>query len=280
MPTAAPASPQLDLAPPKNWRRWFPEWLRSLLWGDSAAKYDAFLSYSWKSDKEVAPVIQSVLQRFMCPWYKVRAKTIFRDLSCMPAGSDLRRELCDRIDRSEHFIVLASPNAARSAGMEMEAQHWFSRPRAGRTVIIVTDGEFKSWEDMSKRLLPPAVSVNVASAPVWTSLRDCRSAILGNPNDQKLRKQLIERLQQVFLCLYAPKTWGDLQGEERAQRRRALAMTVMVALVLLVVSGIGLYQRAVARSRQLVGDSISNEDKNPELSVLLATHAVSYTHLT
>jgi hypothetical protein len=95
MPTAAPASPQLDLAPPKNWRRWFPEWLRSLLWGDSAAKYDAFLSYSWKSDKEVAPVIQSVLQRFMCPWYKVRAKTIFRDLSCMPAGSDLKRELCE-----------------------------------------------------------------------------------------------------------------------------------------------------------------------------------------
>jgi hypothetical protein len=100
-------SPLLDLAPPKPWRRFVPSWLRSLIWVDSAGTYDAFLSYSWKSDSEIAPVIQSVIQRFLCPWYKLRAKTIFRDLSCLPAGSSLEKELFDRIDRSKHFIVLA-----------------------------------------------------------------------------------------------------------------------------------------------------------------------------
>src|SRR5262252_5958466 len=96
--------PWLDLAPPRPWRRFVPSWLRALIWVDSARGYDAFLSYSWKSDSKVAPVIQSVIQRFLCPWYKLRAKTVFRDLSCLPASSSLENELFDRLDRSTHLI--------------------------------------------------------------------------------------------------------------------------------------------------------------------------------
>jgi hypothetical protein len=91
---------ELDLAAPKVWRRLVPSWLRALIWVDSAPRYDAFLSYSLKSDREIAPVIQSLIQGFLRPWYKVRAKTIFRDLSCLPAGSSLEAELFDRLDRS------------------------------------------------------------------------------------------------------------------------------------------------------------------------------------
>ena len=116
------STPLLDLAPPKRWRRFLPRWLRSLIWIDSAASYDAFLSYSWKSDSKVAPVIQTVIQQFLCPWYKLRAKRVFRDLSCLPAGSNLEKELYDRLDRSTHLIVLASPEAANSHGMEIEAR--------------------------------------------------------------------------------------------------------------------------------------------------------------
>lgn len=125
-------SGQLDLATPSRWRRFIPEWLRSLIWIDSAAKYDGFLSYSWRADHKTAPVIQSVLQQFLCPWYKTRAKTVFRDLSCMPAGSNMQQELFDRIDRSSHFIVLASPEAAQGRGMEMEADYCLANPETGR----------------------------------------------------------------------------------------------------------------------------------------------------
>jgi hypothetical protein len=111
-------SSKLDLAPPKRWRQLIPRWFRSLIWVDSAARYDAFLSYTWASDRNVAPVIQSVLQRFVCPWYKVRAKNIFRDLSSLPASSNLEKELFDRLDRSAHLVVLASPETAQSRGME------------------------------------------------------------------------------------------------------------------------------------------------------------------
>lgn len=56
---AATHSASLDLAPTTLWRRFVPAWLRSLIWVDSARGYDAFLSYSWKSDREVAPTKQA-----------------------------------------------------------------------------------------------------------------------------------------------------------------------------------------------------------------------------
>ena|ERR1700730_3312348 len=98
----------LDLAPPKAWRRFVPLRVRSLIWIDSAQNYDAFLSYSWKADSKVAPVIQSLLQQFLRPWYKLRAQTVFRDLSCLPAGSSLEAELFERLDRSKHPPTMAA----------------------------------------------------------------------------------------------------------------------------------------------------------------------------
>lgn len=114
-----------DLAPaPKAWRRFLPAWLRALLWVDVADRYDAFLSYSWRCDRDIASVVQSVMQRFLCPWYKVRAKKIFCDLACLPAGSSLEAELFSRLDRSLHLIVLASPELR-------EAAEWKWKPVAG-----------------------------------------------------------------------------------------------------------------------------------------------------
>ena len=181
-----------------------------MIWADFAARYDAFLSYSWKSDSEVAPVIQSVLQRFLCPWYRLRAKTIFRDLSSLPAGSSLENELFARLDRSVHLIVLACPAAAQSRGMEMEARHWFSRHRDGQILIIVTAGECDTWQKIREHLLPPAIRDNLAGAALWASIRHHRDAILENPNSHKLRGELIEDLRQIFLRLYPMSDWGTI----------------------------------------------------------------------
>lgn len=262
-------SVQLDLATPKPWRRWIPSWLRSLIWLDFADRYDAFLSYSWKVDSKTAPVIHSALQRFLCPWYKLRAKTIFRDLSCLPAGSSLQNELFDRMDRSTHLIVLASPEAARSGGMDMEAHHWFSRPRDGQVLIIVTGGEFNSWDDVRHRALPAALRTNLASEPLWIPLQHRRAEILAATNRRLLRGQLIEDLKQIFLRLHAPRTWEELHGEERIQRRRALWMmsaTASVLLVLAVVAAVfGVQanrQSSLAKQRQKQAEAATREAEN------------------
>jgi hypothetical protein len=266
-------SVELDLATPKPWRRFVPLWLRSLIWADSAAHYDAFLSYSWQADSKTASLIHSVLQRFLCPWYKRRAKTVFRDLSCMPAGSSLKRELFDRMNRSTHLIVLASPEAAYSEGMEMEASHWFKDERHGEILIIVTAGEFKTWVQIRDNLLPATVRDELASEPLWIPLQHRRHEILADPNSQKLRGQLIEDLRQVFLRLYAPQTWEELQGEERTQRRRALGMTAAAALLFLGLAvaavrfGVDAQKQSkLAQQRQQQAESARDAEINARLA--------------
>jgi len=259
-------SAQLDLRPPRTWRRFVPAWARSLIWVDSANRYDAFLSYSWKSDGEVAPVIQSVLQRFLCPWYKLRAKTVFRDLSCLPAGSSLQNELFDRLDRSAHLIVLASPEAALSHGMEMESRHWFSHARHGQILIVVTSGQHENWESIRSHLLPPAVKDNLATEPLWIPLQHRRNRILADAKSHELRSQLIEDLKQVILRLYPGRDWGQLRGEERKQRRRAIGLISGLALLFLALAiaaaGFALYaqtQRRIAIEKQHQADAALEE---------------------
>lgn len=99
---------------PATWRRLLPDVVVGVLWGDDDRRtYDAFLSYSWAADRQITPVLQSVLQRFLCPWYRTRALNIFRDLSSLAAGSSLEGALSDRLDRSKHLIVCASPGGGR-----------------------------------------------------------------------------------------------------------------------------------------------------------------------
>jgi hypothetical protein len=207
-----------------------------LIWVDSATGYDAFLSYSWKCDSAVAPAIQSVIQRFLCPWYKLRAKTVFRDLSCLPAGSSLETELFDRLDRSKHLIILASPEAARSDGMEMEARHWFSQQRDGHVLIAITAGDCKTWAEISQYLLPVAVRDNLETEPLWIPLQHRRAEIEANSNSHQLRGELIEDLKQILLRLYPDRDWGQLRGEERSQRRRAIGLISGLALLFLILA--------------------------------------------
>ena len=254
--------PPLDVAVPKAWRRFVPSWFRTLVWVDSSQSYDAFLSYSWKSDLKIAPVIQSIIQRFLCPWYKLRAKTVFRDLSCLPAGSSLKTELINRLDRSTHLVVLASPEAAHGVGMETEANHWLSRHRDGQILIIVTAGEGQAWEEISKQLLPPSISTGLTDSPLWVCLQRRRASILNNPNRPQLREELVEDLKQVLLRFYPGRDWGELRGEERSQRRRAVGLLAGFALLLLLLAatavGFAWYaqrQRLVAESRALAAQA-------------------------
>jgi hypothetical protein len=259
----------LDLAPPKAWRRFVPLWLRSLIWIDSADNYDAFLSYSWEADGKVAPVIQSLIQGFLRPWYKLRAKTVFRDLSCLPAGSSLKAELFERLDRSKHLIVLASPKAAVSRGMEIEGQYWFTRPRSGQVLIIVTSGTCETWEEIRTRLLPPAVRDNLTSEPLWVPLQHRRDKIEVDPT--QVRGELIEDLKQVLLRFYPGYDWGQLRGEERKQRRHLLwflsAVGSFIFALAVMASGLAWYadvqwresQRQLDRANQAIATGILSD---------------------
>jgi hypothetical protein len=70
--------------------------------------------------KELAPRLQSALQRFAKPWYRLRAVRIFRDKTSLSVTSALWPTIEAALRRSEVFIFMASPEAGQSEGTTKE----------------------------------------------------------------------------------------------------------------------------------------------------------------
>src|SRR3954451_25183774 len=79
-----------------------------------APRYAAFLSYSHRVDAELAPIIRQALQRFAKPWYRQRAVRVFLDEATLSANAALWGAIEQALLASEFFVLLASPDAARS----------------------------------------------------------------------------------------------------------------------------------------------------------------------
>ena len=245
----------LDLPLPPRWRQWIPAWLRGLVWADRASRYDAFLSYSWAADRKIAPVVQSVIQHFLCPWYRLREKVVFRDLSSLPAGSSLEDELRRRLDLSTHLIVLASPEAVHSAGVDFEVRYWCARPREGQVLVVLTKGNFQSWHEVRQHALPQALQDHLRSEPLWIDLSRRRHRILNAPSDPTLRNDLTEDLSQLLLRLFPGYDWGQLRGVERSQRRSKLLLMSAFVFVVVSLSGLFAWKMLDARRQKLAGQS-------------------------
>ena len=159
------------------------------------------------------------------------------------------------MDRSTHLIVLASPGAGASHGMEIEARHWFNRPRNGEVLIIVSSGDCKTWEEIREHLVPPALRENLTSEPLWVPLQHRRNRIIANPVDHQVHEELVEDLKQVLLRFYPDRDWGQLRGAERSQRRRAVRLLLGTALVFLILFMTALGLALYANQRRLVAES-------------------------
>lgn len=94
--------------------------------------------------------------------------------------------------------------------MEVEARHWFSQPRGGQVLILISSGECRTWEDIRDHLLPPALANNLTAEPLWISLQHRRERMLANPDNQQLRGELTEDLKQLLLRFYPGNDWDEI----------------------------------------------------------------------
>ena len=104
----------------------------------SATGYDAFFSYSHALNGELAPLLQTAVERFAKPWYRMRALRVFRDSTNLAASPDLWSSIEEALAASTWLVVLASPEAALSTGVQREitwwarsSTRWRSAPTAG-----------------------------------------------------------------------------------------------------------------------------------------------------
>lgn len=101
----------------------------------SSASYDAFISYSHAADGELAPALQAGLQSLGKPWYRRRALRVFRDKTSLSATPELWPTIERVLAGSRYFVLLASPEAARSRWVDQEVD-WWRTHRSAATVFI------------------------------------------------------------------------------------------------------------------------------------------------
>ena len=125
----------------------------------SSRSYDAFISYAHRADELFAPALQRGLQHLAKPWNRRRAMEVFRDDTSLAASPGLWPSIQNALDASRWFILLASPEAARSDWVGKEITHWVSSKGTDHLLVVVTDGTW-IWDSESGDLSPASTAAN------------------------------------------------------------------------------------------------------------------------
>ncbi|MGY1702962.1 toll/interleukin-1 receptor domain-containing protein [Geodermatophilus sp. SYSU D00697] len=256
----------------------------------AADAYAAFISYSHAADGKLAPALQSGLHGFARPWFRLRALRVFRDEASLSANPGLWSSIQQALDRSEFFILLAAPEAARSDWVRREVSYWLEHKSLATFLIVLTDGEL-AWNhalgdfDWSRTTaLPSSLQGVFPEGPHYIDLRWARVA-----EDVSLRNP---RFRNAIADVAAPlhhRSKDELIGEDVRQHKRTIrwvrsAVATLVVLTLLagLSAVIAVSQRNTARterdtalSRQLSAQSQMDMIDELPRSVLLSLEALS-----
>jgi hypothetical protein len=199
--------------------------------------FNGFISYSHAADGRLAPAVQRGLHRLAKPWHRRRALWIFRDQTGLAVTPGLWSSIQDALDSSEWFVLMASPEAARSQWVNREIEHWVASKAADRILPVVTGGEW-AWDpaagDFSEdsTAVPPALRGVFAEEPLYLDLRWAREV-----EQLDLRHS---RFRDAVAQLAAPMhgvSKDELEGEDVRQHRRARRLS-SIGVAAVVVLGL------------------------------------------
>ena len=250
--------------------------------------YHAFMSYSHAADGKLAPALQAALHRFAKPWYRLRALRVFRDKTNLHVTPRLWPAIQSALDHSDHFILLASPQASASDWVAREIEYWLGRRSADRILIVLTDGGLE-WNrassafDAERTTALPARLLSVfAEEPLYLDLKWAR-----NQDDLSSRHpRFREAVAELAAALHG-RAKDELVGEDVRQHRRTrrlatgaiaalcalTAISVLAAFFAVGQRNVAVAQSRVALARQLAAQSTTIRTQFPDrlpLAVLLA----------
>ena len=232
--------------------------------------YNAFISYSHAADNALAPAVQRALQTLARRWNRRRALEVFRDETGLAVSPGLWTSICVALDGSEHFVLLASPEAATSTWVNQEIDHWLATHSIDRLLPVLTAGEWR-WDAVrgdfdaeSSTAVPAALHGRFAEEPRHLDLRWARTE-----SELDLRHS---RFRDAMTQLAAPMhgmSPQDLESSDVARfrhlvrLRRAVVAVLCVLLALVSLAGV----LAVRNARQA--------DEQRSLAVKQARRALS-----
>jgi WD40 repeat protein len=265
-----------------------PASLHSDSGGHQTQRYDAFISYSHAADGRLAPAIQRGLQSLAKPWYRRRALRVFRDETSLSATPELWTTIMQALEGSRFFLLLGSPEAARSHWVNKEVEWWREHRSRESVLVLLTEGTLE-WNDEGADFdwertdaLPPAFRDFFGAEPLWVDLRWAQDAQHVSLRDPRFRERIAE--------LAAPlrdQPKDDLIGEDVREHRRALRLARGAAAMLAVLTAaasvaalVALDQRRQAQaeakrseSRALAAEARPRFDRQLDLATLLSLEA-------
>lgn len=198
-------------------------------------RYDAFVSYSHSADGELAPALQAGLQRFARSWRQRRALEVFRDQTGLAVDPDLWGSICTAMDGSQWFVLLCSPDAARSEWVGKEIERWVATQGPDRLLPVVTEGTFV-WDPVAGDIdLARSSAAHPALAGVFRAEpRHIDMSWARSETDLTLRNaRFRDQVAEIAAPMHGT-TKDELEGED-VRRQRNVRRLVRGAVAVLVV---------------------------------------------
>ncbi len=245
-------------------------------------KYDAFVSYSFRSDRPLAAAVQRVLRRAGVPRHRRSPVRICRDDTTFAAGPSVWGSIEQELRASRYLVLLASPEAAASDYVGREVALW-REERSPETLLIALAGGDLVWDDEAgdfdwtrTTALPPPMRGWLPAEPLWIDLRQHRGR-------SAIRLRGVPRFRSEVTRVAAAVrgvSKDDLLNEDLRQQRHAITVLATLLVLVLLAAGVAVWQRSVAideRNRAVAGrvaaESAALLDVDPPLAMQLAVAA-------
>jgi WD40 repeat protein len=228
---------------------------------DRPYEYDAFVSYSHAADAELAPVLQSHLQAFAKPWYKLRSLRVFRDETTLAVTPHLWPDIRKAMDGSRYFVLLCSPRAAQSRWVAQEVSHWLSTRGPDSLLLVLTEGTI-AWDSAANdfdwnatNALPPTLKGALSVEPKWEDV-----SALVKPEHLSMQNPVLRKTVASIYSVVTGKPLDAVIGEDVRQfRRTRLIAGSTLAAVLLGLVGFVLHYQDGLRKDELDRQRIAQQ---------------------
>ena len=255
-------------------------------------RYRAFISYSHAADGRLAPALQSGLHRLRGRGTNCVRLAVFRDNTDLSASPGLWSGIKQALEQSDYFLLMASPEAARSKWVRREVEFWRQKRSHETIILVLTDGEML-WDEhvgdfdwTSTISLPQVLAGLFPEEPYIPDL-----AGLGLEEDLSLANPRFRDLVATLAAKLHGRPKNELIGEDVREHRRTmrLARSAVAALTMLTIAALGaawyafqqrgeaLRQAQIALVRQLNAQAELARDSQPDLlplSTLLAIESI------
>jgi hypothetical protein len=252
-------------------------------------RYDAFMSYSHAADGKLAPRVQAGLHRLAKPLFKLRALHVFRDATDLSASPGVWSSIKAELDQAEYFILMASPEAARSQWVRNELEHWLSQSAmatqgkaASNLLLVLTDGEIVwdaeagdfDWARSSA--MPDLLHAKFSEEPLFVDMRAMRAKEDLSLQNAEFRSKLAELAAPLHHCTKAELISEDVRALKRVRRLAwsGSALLALLAAAASIAAYVAVQQQQTSRSRELAAQATAQLEVDPEHSLRFALDAV------